>query len=133
MSLNIFQRKSVLNPSLQVILVEWKMNTRYKIFLVIGCFAVFYFALIPILQACNSIDSDCTVWRELILLTRPVVMSSPHIWDTGDGWGAWTGTTEGPETPALADQIMNNLPFVTSMIVLPFVIIGFVVVWDKRK
>lgn len=108
------------------------MKTRYKIFLVIGCFAAFYFALIPILQACNSADSDCTVWRELILLTRPVV-SSPHIWDTGSDVGSWAGTTEGHETPALADHIMNNLPFVTSMIVLPFVIIGFVVIWDKRK
>ncbi|MCV0400079.1 MAG: hypothetical protein K5785_08810 [Nitrosarchaeum sp.] len=108
------------------------MKTRYKILLVIGSFVTFYFALIPILQVCNSTNSDCIVWREMVLLTRPVV-SSPHIWDNGSDVGSWTGTPDGMEVPALADQIMNNLPFVTSMIVLPFVIIGFVVVWDKRR
>ena len=111
------------------------MKTRFKILLVVVSFIAFYFALIPILQTCHhSTDSDCTVWQELMLLTRPVVTSSSHIWDTSDGIDEWTGTTEGMETTLpLEDQIMNNLPFVTSMIVLPFVIIGFVVVWDKRK
>ena len=109
------------------------MKTKYKIFLVIACFVVFYFALIPIFYACNSIISDCIVWQELVHLTRPVVVSSSHIWDTGDGIGSWTGTAEGIEVPTFEDQIIHNMPFVTSMIVLPFVIIGFVVVWDKRK
>ena len=109
------------------------MKTRLKILLVSGSFVAFYFALIPILQICHSTDSDCTIWRELMLLTRPVVVSSSHMWDTGDGIGAWTGTPEEIEIPAPEDQIMNNIPFVTSMIVLPFVIIGFIVVWDKRK
>ena len=31
------------------------------------------------------------------------------------------------------NQIVDNMPFVTSMIILPFVIIRFVVVLDKRK
>ncbi|MBA4447960.1 MAG: ammonium transporter, partial [Nitrosopumilaceae archaeon] len=29
-------------------------------------------------------------------------LASPHIWDTGDGIGAWTGTPEGMETQAIS-------------------------------
>lgn len=105
------------------------MKTRYKIFLVIGSFIVFYFALIPTLQVCIDLNNDCTVWQDLILLTRPVITSST----LGEGIGEWSGTTDGMEIPSFEDQISHNLPFVTSMIALPFVIIGFVVVWDKRK
>ncbi len=105
------------------------MKTRYKIFLVIGSFVAFYFASIPALQVCIDSNNDCTVWQELVMLTRPVISSSI----LGEGIGEWSGTAEGLEIPSLEDQISRNLPFVTSMIVLPFVIIGFVVVWDKRK
>jgi len=28
-------------------------------------------------------------------------LASPHIWDTGDGIGAWTGTAEGFEQQAI--------------------------------
>ena len=105
------------------------MKTRYKIFLVIGSFVAFYFALIPALQVCIDSNNDCTVWQELVMLTRPVISSST----LGEGIGEWSGTVDGLEIPLLEDQISRNLPFVTSMIVLPFVIIGFVVVWDKRK
>ncbi len=105
------------------------MKTRYKIFLVIGSFVAFYFALIPALQVCIDSNNDCTVWQELVMLTRPVISSST----LGEGIGEWSGTVDGLEIPSLEDQISRNLPFVTSMIVLPFVIIGFVVVWDKRK
>jgi len=105
------------------------MKTRYKIFLVIGSFVVFYFGLIPALQVCADSNNDCTVWQELVLLTRPVIPSST----LGEGIGEWSGTADGMKIPSLEDQISYNLPFVTSMIVLPFVIIGFVIVWDKRK
>ena len=105
------------------------MKTRYKIFLVIGSFVAFYFALIPALQVCIDSNNDCTVWQELVMLTRPVISSST----LGEGIGEWSGTVDGLEIPSLEDQISRNLSFVTSMIVLPFVIIGFVVVWDKRK
>ena len=29
-------------------------------------------------------------------------LASPHIWDTGDGWGAWTGTAAGYEQQAIS-------------------------------
>ena len=29
-------------------------------------------------------------------------LASPHIWDTGDGIGAWTGTPEGYEQQAIS-------------------------------
>ena len=110
------------------------MKTGFKILLVIASFVVFYFALIPVMQACQSTDSDCTVWEEMMTLTRPVVVASnSFVWNTGDDAGSWTGTTEGIKIPSPEDQIMHNRPFVISMIVLPFVVIGFIVVWDKRK
>ena len=109
------------------------MKTRYKIFLVIGSFVAFYFALIPLLQLCVDSANDCTVWKELVVLTRPVVTSSPHVWDTGEEIGEWIGSTEQMENPSLEEQVMYNLPFVVSMLVLPFVIIGFVVTLEKRK
>jgi len=60
----------------------------------------------------------------MILLTRPVIVS---------GDLQWSGTVEGLEAPSPSEQIIHNLPFVTSMLVLPFVIIGLIVVLDKRK
>ena len=29
-------------------------------------------------------------------------LASPHVWDTGDGIGAWTGTAEGMEQQAIS-------------------------------
>ena len=104
------------------------MKTRFKILTVIACFAIFYVEMIPLWEACNATGDDCTVWRELINLTRPII---PSVW-----MGAeleWSGTADGVESPSLESLIMNNMSFVVSMIVLPFVIIGFVVIWDKRK
>lgn len=102
------------------------MKTKFKVATVIATFVVFYFALIPTLQICIDLESDCTVWQELVLLTRPVISS-------GEGIVEWRGTVDGIEEPTVADQIAHNIPFAVSMIVLPFVIIGFVVVWDKKK
>lgn len=109
------------------------MKTRYKIFLIIGSFVAFYFALIPVTHSCIDSNNDCAVLREIILLTRPVITSTSHMWDTGYGVGAWTGTIEEIETTSIKDQISYNFSFVVSMIILPLVMIGFVVVWDKRK
>jgi hypothetical protein len=100
------------------------MKTRFKIFLVIACFVGFYFTLIPVLQFCLNSNDDCLVWQELMLLTRPVIAS---------GDLQWSGSVDGIEIPSLSDQLIQNLPFAISMLVLQFVIIGFVVVWDNRK
>ena len=69
------------------------MKTRYKISLVIGSFVAFYFALIPALQVCIDSNNDCTVWQELVMLTRPVISSST----LGEGIGEWSGTVDGKE------------------------------------
>ena len=100
------------------------MKTRYKIFAVIACFILFYFALIPVLQYCLESNGDCSVWQEMMLLTRPVIVSDDL---------QWSGSVDRVENPPLSEQMMHNMPFVTSMLVLPFVIIGLIVVWDKRK
>jgi len=105
------------------------MKTRYKIIFVITCFITFYFAIIPVLGYCLESGADCTLYQELTLLTRPTItVDTP--WE---GISEWSGTAEGIEKPTIAVQTMRNIPFVTSMIVLPFVIIGLIVTWDKRK
>lgn len=103
------------------------MKTIFKIGIVIACFVAFYFALIPIFVVCDEAGSDCDIWRELIGLTRPVV---PSEW-LGQQIG-WSGSDQ-EESTSLEDIAINNLPFVVSMIVLPLVIVGFVVVWDKKR
>ena len=108
------------------------MKTKFKILLVINLFVVFYFALIPGLQICIDFEGDCGIWKELILLTRPVVPSGQNVWDTGNGINAWTGTPEELENSSLEDQIAENISFIVSMIILLFVIIGFVVVMDRK-
>ncbi|MCE9653419.1 MAG: hypothetical protein K8Q89_10270 [Nitrosarchaeum sp.] len=105
------------------------MKTRYKIFLVIACFVSFYFAIIPVTGYCMESGSDCTLHMELIHLTRPAIAVDTF----GDGISQWSGTVEGIEHTSMADQIMHNMPFVASMIVLPSVVIGLILVWDKRK
>ncbi|MDX1441897.1 MAG: hypothetical protein R3237_05510 [Nitrosopumilaceae archaeon] len=99
------------------------MKTRYKIFLVISSFVVFYLSLIPVMQFCLESYGDCSLWQELILLTRPVIVSDDL---------QWSGTVDGIEHPSLNDQFVQNLPFVVSMVILPFVIIGFVVIWERK-
>ena len=104
------------------------MKTRFKIVIVIACFVIFYLVLVPIWETCNDFGADCSVWKELMLLTRPVI--------PGEWIGAeleWSGTPEDIESPTIERIVMDNMPFTVSMIVLPFVIIGFVVIWDKRK
>ena len=108
------------------------MKITFKILFVINFFVIFYFALIPGLKICIDSDGDCSVWKELILLTRPVVTSGENVWDTGDGINAWAGTNNGMKTLSLEEQISQNIPFIVSMIVLPSVVIGFVVVWDRK-
>ena len=101
------------------------MKTRYKIVVVITCFVAFYFALIPILQVCTHSGGDCTLWQDLVLLTRPVISSGEGI--------EWSGSVEGKESLSVSELIIHNIPFAASMIVIPLVIIGFLVVLDKRK
>ena len=109
------------------------MKTRFKIGIVIICFIVFYLALIPSFEICRDLGSDCSIFNELLSLTRPVIHSSDAFWSE-DGISEWSGTAQAKEEhPPLRSYLSWNLPFIVSMIVLPFVIIGFVVVWDKRK
>ena len=71
--------------------VKKEMKTRFKILLVICFFVMFYFALIPGFQICIDSEGDCSIWKELILLTRPVVTSGDDVWHTGDEINSWTG------------------------------------------
>lgn len=107
------------------------MKTRYKTSLVIASFVAFYFALIPATHMCLESDSDCTIYQELIILTRPVV--TLNIWDAGDGTGTWSGTVEDMKEPTLIDSLGSNMKFVLSMVILPISIIAGIVFWDKRK
>ena len=84
------------------------MKTRYKIFLIIGSFSVFYFGLIPALQHCSESGADCTVVQEMVLLTRPAI-----IVDTLDGQGIqeWSGTPQGIEKSILSNYFRINFVY----------------------
>lgn len=107
------------------------MKTRYKILLVTAFFAVFYFALTPALQYCLESDADCTVYQELVLLTRPVIIVD--VWGDESSIGEWSGTPQGIEKPTISEYLRLNQNFILSMIVFPCGIIGAIVIWDKRK
>lgn len=105
------------------------MKTRYNILAVIISFVVFYFALIPALHICLESDSDCSTYRELVILTRPVV--TVDVWD--DGISQYSGTVEGMEEANVDDTLRMNQNFILTMIVTPSVIITGIILWDKRK
>jgi len=110
------------------------MKIRFKIFLVIGVFVGFYFALQPIFLWCLDSGVDYTLWYELINLTRPVIHIDYSFWDDLSGTGGWSGTVQGIESaPPLVDMILMNIPFIFSMVIFPSMIISTIVIWDKRK
>ena len=54
---------------------------------------VFYFSLIPITFGCVSLFDDCGILTRLFTETRITISGGDnHVWDTGDGVGAWSGT-----------------------------------------
>lgn len=81
------------------------MKTRYKIFVVLGSFVGFYFALIPALQQCNQSDSDCTIFQELVLLTRLSVRVD--TWDNQSSF-EWTDSAHGIEISTASDLLRIN-------------------------
>jgi hypothetical protein len=106
------------------------MKIRFKIFAVIVSFASFYFALIPMLQQCTEHGSDCTIYQEMMLLTRPVIIVD---WEDESGIAEWSGTPQDREKASLDEYLRLNQNFILSMIVFPCCIIGAIVMWDKRR
>lgn len=53
----------------------------------------------------------------LILLILSV--QSPHIWDTGDGIGSWTGTAEGIEKRGFENIFNNGIGFAHLAVTVP--------------
>jgi hypothetical protein len=106
------------------------MKTKYKIFIVLGSFVGFYFASIFALQLCNQSDSDCTIFQELVLLTRLSVRVD--FWDNQSSF-EWTSSAEGIESSSTIDLLKLNQKFILSMIVFPSSVIAAIVIWNKRK
>ena len=106
------------------------MKTKYKIFIVLGSFVGFYFASISALQLCNQSDSDCTIFQELVLLTRLSVRVD--FWDNQSSF-EWTSSAEGIESSSTIDLLKLNQKFIPGMIVFPSSVIAAIVIWDKRK
>ena len=67
----------------------------------------------PAMVAAASIAATYLLFTTLVLAAQ-----SPHVWDTGDGIGAWSGTVEGVEEPGSVD-ILSNTGLGYLMVVIP--------------
>ena len=75
-------------------LLERKMNTRYKIIIVIGGTIFVYFIMTALLSLCMSFFDNCSVFGDANIQTRLIVPGG-MIWDAADGIGEWSGTAQG--------------------------------------
>ncbi len=112
------------------------MNTRFKIIIFLSCVIVFYFSLIPITFGCVSLFDDCGILTRLFTETRITISGGvSHVWDTGDGVGAWNGTAEhGVEDvePESLIRAENNIGFIVFVVFVALVCILIYFVDKKR-
>ena len=113
-----------------------EMKTRYKILIVITIFVIFFFIRMPLAEACFAItDNDIEACKPFMILfseTAPV-MRSNHVWDTGDGIGAWSGTVDGIEIAPFPFMPEDNVNAILIYFVMPVIIILGIYYLDKRK
>lgn len=67
----------------------------------------------------------------LIIITSAA--QSSHIWDTGDGIGAWTGTPEGMEKSGFDNIFGNNIGFVFFLPIIPSLIVTGLIIRGKKE
>lgn len=96
---------------------------------------VFYFSLTPITFGCVSLFDDCGILTRLFTETRIAISGGvSHVWDTGNGVGAWGGTAHeleyGDSEPLI--RMEHNVGFIvfTMFAALICLLIYFV---DKKK
>lgn len=68
-----------------------------------------------------------------VLVMMILTVQSTHVWDTGDGIGAWTGTAEGIEEKGFANIFNNNIGFIFFLIIIPSLMITGLIIRDKKK
>lgn len=97
---------------------------------------VFYFSLIPITFGCVSLFDDCGILTRLLTETRiTVFVGDNHVWDTGDGVGAWSGTTEHEIEDIELEPLIrveNNIGFIVFVVFVALVCILIYFVDKKR-
>ena len=99
-----------------------------------SCVTVFYFSLIPLTFGCVSLFDDCGVLSQLFIETRIAISGgSNHIWDTGHGVGAWSGTVHGMEEESeLPIRIERNIGFIVFVMFVVFICLMIYLVDKKR-
>ncbi|AJM93098.1 hypothetical protein [Nitrosopumilus piranensis] len=67
----------------------------------------------------------------IILAILTGTLASPHVWDTGDGIGAWTGTAEGMEETTFGSTVNVHIEFVFFLVIIPSLIITILIIQGK--
>lgn len=107
------------------------MKTRYKILIVIGAYATFFFTKIEIAKLCWNELYDHSVDNSCMVLNQFVTEITPHVISNGDGIASWSGTAEGMEQSSQIFAIHDNISFLLFFIVVPFLIILVIHYRDK--
>ena len=111
-----------------------KIKTRYKILIVIGIAIIIYFIIHGgLLTLCDIVTEDisqCRILFDLYNLTA-IHIQVGHMWDTGDGIGAWIGTTEGIEEYT-GFLIEDSWGFIFFFIIIPSLVITVIILRDKK-
>ena len=94
---------------------------------------VFYFSLIPITIGCVSVFDDWNFNKTVHRNKITIYSGDNHVWDTGNGVGAWSGTDhkieEEPEHLIRAENDIGFIVFVV-FVALVCILIYFV---DKKR
>ena len=129
--LGIISGASLVNPFLQVLgpmaavivgvvagfvafMLQQKMNTPEK--------------NRPLMVALTTLGAAYFVLSIIVL-----AVNGPHIWDTSNGIGAWSGTPEGMERSGFDNVFGNNIGFESFLVVIPALIITVLVIRREKE
>ena len=78
--------------------------------------------------------SFLTLLAAYIALGTLIAMSqSPHIWDTGNGIGSWSGTPEGMEEYSLRNTVIDDIRIAYFVAIIPSLMITVMTIQRKNE
>ncbi|MCV0366186.1 MAG: hypothetical protein K5798_02835 [Nitrosopumilus sp.] len=86
-------------------------------------------------QNTSMIIAAVTIAATYLVLTLMIlaIQTPSHVWNTGDGIGAWTGTAQGMEEKGFDNIFNNHIGFSYFLALIPSLIITGLIIQDKTK
>lgn len=83
----------------------------------------------------SLIIATITIVASYLVLTIIMLLltNTLHVWDTGDGISAWSGTAEGMAEQSISSVLFNNLGFIFFPVIIPLLIITGLIIRDKKN